>query len=49
MGFLDPITGFITNQNYVHIVQVVLIVGILVFTAYIMYALGLINLPNKKK
>lgn len=49
MGFLDPITGFITNQNHVHVVQVILIIGILVFTAYVMYALGLINLPDKKK
>ena len=45
----EPITGFISNQNYVHIVQVLVILGVLIFTAYVMYALGLINLPNKKK
>lgn len=41
MGFLDPITGFITDQNHVHLVQVIVILAILVFTAYVMYALRL--------
>lgn len=49
MGFLSPITDFISNQNHVHVMQVILIIAILVFTAYVMYALGLINLPDKKK
>lgn len=40
MAFLDPITGFFRDVNYVYAVEVIIILGILVFTGFVLHQLG---------
>ena len=40
-------TQALKDANYVYVVEVVVIISILLFAAFVMYSLGLIKLPKK--